>query len=713
MQPPTIPFTGDSPQVRATVDRARAALEQGNLAEAAELFRAALAAGYTGADAVFLLGKALTGLGQATDATRVLTQVAGDPIWGNQARGLLDKITNGETADAGGTDRLQDAHGEPELGRITIASPLPLAPGLPDAVVRAIRDADADVAAGRYESALDLTLYAETLAPTYLPLFIRHAELLIATGRPQDALALASTITRLMEVRGDTSSAVDVARVVAHAAPTHDNVVALAQALLQAGDPALIARYLPAAIAIALRDEQPAIALDLAREWYRLSEQDPVAQYVYTRELLRTGWVDDAVEIAASNSDSAQLTVAALAAAVAAGLPTQWEIATRLLGAIRSGRFQSTDVKALLLDITGVLPPGRSLELHHALIALTAGNSPAALAHLRQYQPSERFEQFIAAVCASRAATSIGDRVQALPALRRAFTLVDDLEPDEIEAAAPLFDPPASPAALGHALATDLAEQDAWQEAAEIYRTLLQTNPGDAVLTRSYAEALGRTGQRTEALETLRKLFAEQEAAGQHAAALETLRTLVRIAPGNLPARNRLIDALMKRGRIDEAVGELFVFAQLLERAHRVPDAIAQLRRAVEISSLTSDWNKVDQLYSYMMQLQPEDIGLRHAAAATYLQSGQIDAALEQLKAVVRVSVTREDPDEAIAALHQIIALAPEDPDPYHRLGELLASVGEYGQAERVYRRLSTLLPDDPAVRAKQKALAALAEGAV
>jgi len=63
---------------------------------------------------------------------------------------------------------------------------------------------------------------------------------------------------------------------------------------------------------------------------------------------------------------------------------------------------------------------------------------------------------------------------------------------------------------------------------------------------------------------------------------------------------------------------------------------------------------------------------------------------------------------ETIAALHQVIVLDPRDAESYGLLGEALASVGEYGQAERVYRRLVRLTPDDPVAKAKQAAMVML-----
>jgi hypothetical protein len=55
-----------------------------------------------------------------------------------------------------------------------------------------------------------------------------------------------------------------------------------------------------------------------------------------------------------------------------------------------------------------------------------------------------------------------------------------------------------------------------------------------------------------------------------------------------------------------------------------------------------------------------------------------------------------------------MLALAPNDPAPYHQLGELLIAIQEYGQADRVYRRLGVIAPDDPVVKAKRSAIAAL-----
>ncbi len=46
----------------------------------------------------------------------------------------------------------------------------------------------------------------------------------------------------------------------------------------------------------------------------------------------------------------------------------------------------------------------------------------------------------------------------------------------------------------------------------------------------------------------------------------------------------------------------------------------------------------------------------------------------------------------------------------YYRLGELLSSMSEYRQAEKVYRRIVLMDPDDAVAQAKATAMASLKE---
>jgi cytochrome c-type biogenesis protein CcmH/NrfG len=66
-------------------------------------------------------------------------------------------------------------------------------------------------------------------------------------------------------------------------------------------------------------------------------------------------------------------------------------------------------------------------------------------------------------------------------------------------------------------------------------------------------------------------------------------------------------------------------------------------------------------------------------------------------------------PQAAEAALHQLIALAPQDPEGYYMLAELLGSQRKYDQAARLYGRLRRLQPDKtdlPGLQAEMQRLA-------
>jgi Tetratricopeptide repeat len=79
-----------------------------------------------------------------------------------------------------------------------------------------------------------------------------------------------------------------------------------------------------------------------------------------------------------------------------------------------------------------------------------------------------------------------------------------------------------------------------------------------------------------------------------------------------------------------------------------------------------------------------------------------MSAAIREQKMIARICMQGGELKEAEAALHQVIALAPEDPEAYYALGKLLAVQGEFGQAAKLYNRLARLNPTDPKVQIMQ-----------
>jgi tetratricopeptide (TPR) repeat protein len=76
-----------------------------------------------------------------------------------------------------------------------------------------------------------------------------------------------------------------------------------------------------------------------------------------------------------------------------------------------------------------------------------------------------------------------------------------------------------------------------------------------------------------------------------------------------------------------------------------------------------------------------------------YVQSGCNSEAVEGERSLADLFIHEGRTDEAIAALHQLLALAPEDVPAHYALAKQLTALGEYGQAARLYGRLIRLDP--------------------
>jgi tetratricopeptide (TPR) repeat protein len=171
-----------------------------------------------------------------------------------------------------------------------------------------------------------------------------------------------------------------------------------------------------------------------------------------------------------------------------------------------------------------------------------------------------------------------------------------------------------------------------------------------------------------------------------------------------------LVDAYLQRGFVAEARAELIQRADLEERANLIREAIVSLQRAADLSWNLGYPQEAFNLYDRVLSLDPEDVGNRSALVNLYLQVGRLSDAAEHQRAVVDLALKHGRKHEAVAALHQVIGLTPDDMTAYYQLGEQLASMGEYHQAEKVYRRVVLMNPDDAIANAKATAMAALRE---
>ena len=229
-------------------------------------------------------------------------------------------------------------------------------------------------------------------------------------------------------------------------------------------------------------------------------------------------------------------------------------------------------------------------------------------------------------------------------------------------------------------------------------------------LNQALADALARTNQLGSALTILDELAMGYRKVGKLEEMATVLRQMSQLAPSNIKVKSRLVDAYLQRGFVAEARAELIQRADLEERANLIREAIVSLQRAADLSWNLGYPQEAFNLYDRVLSLDPEDVGNRSALVNLYLQVGRLSDAAEHQRAVVDLALKHGRKHEAVAALHQVIGLTPDDMTAYYQLGEQLASMGEYHQAEKVYRRVVLMNPDDAIANAKATAMAALRE---
>ncbi|MGI8477672.1 MAG: tetratricopeptide repeat protein, partial [Thermomicrobiales bacterium] len=250
---------------------------------------------------------------------------------------------------------------------------------------------------------------------------------------------------------------------------------------------------------------------------------------------------------------------------------------------------------------------------------------------------------------------------------------------------------------LGEAL---LARGDA-AGASEVLKEAHRERPHNAPVCERLTEAYFRIGQLGSALTVLDEMAVHFRTAGQLEAMAGVLRQMSQLAPNNIKVKSRLIGAYLQRGFVAEARAELVQRADLEERSGLIRDAIASLHRAADLSWTIGLADETFALYHRVIALAPDDIGNRSGLVNLYLQMGKLGEAAEHQRVVVEIALKNDRKHEAIAALHQVIGLTPDDTTAYYQLGDLLGSMGEYRQAEKVYRRLVLMNPSDPIAQAK------------
>jgi tetratricopeptide (TPR) repeat protein len=584
-------------------------------------------------------------------------------------------------------------------------------------VRRAINESESDIAAGRLHSAQDATLHAIAKAPSYYPMYVRLAELRQSLGDSDGAATILTTVKDCLNARDADADWLSLSlRVLLD--PSDARVLRrLATSLLELRGTVELEPYVPDAIEHFL-DRDPATALELASDYVDVRPDDSGAVNLYLRSLIANRDMDAitrAITTDVDSSSSADLLYlrSAIAHSESRDEWLRWlEIAANRMLA------NPYEIEWLerVIDCARNILPAPQLGLSAAIVHLAAGDPAQALADLSHWQglsprdtPDAR--EMLLAACARAFALRDVSPVESIEALTHAVSQSVVIDVRSFAASCRMFAHSVRAESLMAELVA-VARATGQQDMAILnLQALRDRMPAHLEIRTGLADLQVAAGRVSDGIRELRYIAEKHEQAGHIDRMVQAMRHMSDALPDNPEMKSRLVDGYLQRGIPTEAARELRLLGDLYLRHGRGTDAATAYKRGADIAATIGNVREAMDLIDRAVTAEPGNVEMRHASVTFHVMNGAISQAIEQLREIVKISHSRNDPDEVVAALHQIIGLAPSDTEAYHQLGEVLTTLGEYKQAERVYRRLGTLLPDDPVLNAKQTALSALAAG--
>lgn len=228
-------------------------------------------------------------------------------------------------------------------------------------------------------------------------------------------------------------------------------------------------------------------------------------------------------------------------------------------------------------------------------------------------------------------------------------------------------------------------------QALKALKTVKKLMPFNREVHTELAELYFNQGQLTEALGELGELASHYEGAGKIDQMIDVLKEMATLAPNNIGVRDKLGEVYLKRGMIEEGLKELDELAELQRKNGRLKDAVRTLQRAAETYWMMNRQEDSYELYDRIVRISPGDVDARQHLVNRYLMAGRIQEAVEEQRTIAQICLQSNNNQDAIAALHQLIGLEPNDTRAYFQLAGVLSTTGEHQQAYRLYQRILRL----------------------
>lgn len=202
---------------------------------------------------------------------------------------------------------------------------------------------------------------------------------------------------------------------------------------------------------------------------------------------------------------------------------------------------------------------------------------------------------------------------------------------------------------------------------------------------------------------------------GEVMQATKLLRRIIQISPMDLGARNRLIDQLVARGQVDDAIQEYLELAAIYYRLAELDMArktytnalrlvqqgsasrdwnIHILQRMADIDMQRLDWKQALRVFEQIRTLVPDDDSARKQLIELNLRMGQQDRALSELEGYITHLESQNKKDLALAFLEDLVRDHENQPLLKRTLAALLHRMGRTAEAIPILDKLGDALLD-------------------
>jgi len=189
---------------------------------------------------------------------------------------------------------------------------------------------------------------------------------------------------------------------------------------------------------------------------------------------------------------------------------------------------------------------------------------------------------------------------------------------------------------------------------------------------------------------------------GESAQAAKMLKRVVQLAPMDMTVRSKLIDQLVARGQVDDAIREYLELADIYYRLAELDMArktfttalrvvqqsnadrkwnVDILRRMADIDMQRLDWKQAIRIYEQIRTLHPEDESTRKNLIDLSLKMGQPAQASAELESYLSYLQASNHSAQGVPFIEDLLVERPDDPTLRRALAQAYQHAGRMEDA--------------------------------